>query len=402
MILLNNFTANAQWVQTSGGTGSNIQCFTVKNTNVFAGYDNGVNSGGIIFSTDYGENWTNISTGLPSVKIMALTTLGNNIFTSEYDGGVYISTDDGANWNITALTVEYIYGFATIGTNLFAASTVNGVYLSTDNGTNWNFVNSGLSNTEIRAIYAKGSNLFVGTRGGGVFLSTNNGSSWTAVNSGLTMKYVYSLTSIGSYLFAGTWNAGVFISTNNGTNWTPANNGLPTHEVFALVPSGSNLFAATYGSGVYLSTNNGGNWSEVNNGLTSLSLRALAICGSYLYAGGDGSGVWRRPLSEIITGMEDEQNSLPQSFSLGQNFPNPFNPSTIIRYQLPLSSNVTLKVFDVLGNEVATLVNEYKSAGSYEVEFNPSFIKNHPSSGVYFYQLKAGAFIQTKKMLILK
>ena len=402
LILIINISSNAQWVQTSGATGSNIQCFTVKNTNVFAGYDNGVSSGGIICSTDNGENWTDVSTGLPSVKIMALTTLGNDLFTSQYDGGIYKSTNDGANWNITALTVEYIYGFASIGTNLFAASTVNGVYLSTDNGLSWNLVNSGLTNTEIRAIYAKGSDLFVGTRGGGVFISTNNGSSWTAVNSGLTMKYIYSLTSIGSNLFAGTWNTGVFITTNNGTNWTPANSGLPTHEVFALIPSGTNLFAATYGSGVYLSTNNGGNWSEVNSSLTSLSLRALAICGSYLYAGGDASGVWRRPLSEMITDVNDNQNDLPTNFSLSQNYPNPFNPNTIISYQLPIGSSVTLKVYDVLGNEVATLVNEYKNAGIYEIEFNPTSSNQNLVSGVYFYQLKSGDFIQTKKMAFIK
>ncbi len=121
-------------------------------------------------------DWTNVNTGLPSVLIMALTTSDNNLFTSEFDGGVYISTDDGTNWNITAMTVEYIHGFATIGTKLFAASKNNGVYLSTDNGTSWNFVNSGLTNTLTRSIFTDGSNLFVGTYGGGgIFLSTNNG-----------------------------------------------------------------------------------------------------------------------------------------------------------------------------------------------------------------------------------
>ena len=388
----------AQWVQTSGANGSFIYCFTVKGIGIFAGYSNGVNSGGIIRSTDYGVNWTDVSAGLPSVQIMALTTSGNNLFTSEYDGGIYISTDDGANWNITALTVEYIIGFSTIGTNLFAASKYNGVYLSTNNGTNWNFVNSGLTNTEIRAIYAKGSDLFVGTRGDGVFISTNNGSSWTAINSGLTMKYVYSLTSIGSNLFAGTWNAGVFRTTNNGTNWTAAHTGLPSSPIYALAASGSNLFAGTYGSGIYLSTNNGDNWSEVNNGLTSLSINALAICGSYLYAGGDASGVWRRPLSEMITGIEDEQNSLPESFSLQQNYPNPFNPSTRIQYEVSSMQFVQLKVFDLLGNEVATLVNEEKPAGTYEVT---CYAEELPS-GVYFYQLKAGNYIETKKMVLMK
>jgi hypothetical protein len=216
------------------------------------------------------------------------------------------------------------------------------------------------------------------------------------------MKYVYSFISNGSYLFAGTWNAGVFRTTNNGTNWTPANTGLPSSAIYALVASGSNLFAGTFGSGVYLSTNNGDSWSEVNNGLTALSINALAICGSYLYAGGDASGVWRRPLSEMITDANYNQNDLPTDFNLSQNYPNPFNPSTVISYQLPVSGEVTIKVYDVLGNEITTLIKEYKSAGTYEIEFNPASSIRHPVSGIYFYQLKAGDYIQTKKMTLIK
>ncbi|MBK7228839.1 MAG: T9SS type A sorting domain-containing protein [Ignavibacteriales bacterium] len=87
-------------------------------------------------------------------------------------------------------------------------------------------------------------------------------------------------------------------------------------------------------------------------------------------------------------------------YSLSQNYPNPFNPSTIISYQLPKACNVTLKVFDVLGREVATLVDEYRNAGSYDVEFS---IENlELSTAIYFYQLKAGEFVETKKMLLLK
>jgi len=87
-----------------------------------------------------------------------------------------------------------------------------------------------------------------------------------------------------------------------------------------------------------------------------------------------------------------------QEFSFEQNYPNPFNPSTKISWQSPVGSHQTLKIFDILGNEIATLVNEYKPAGKYEVEFNAA---NLPS-GVYFYQLKAGSFVETKKMVLLK
>lgn len=106
----------------------------------------------------------------------------------------------------------------------------------------------------------------------------------------------------------------------------------------------------------------------------------------------------------IITDVEDEQQ-LPTAFALMQNYPNPFNPSTSIKYQLSSISNVSLKVYDVLGNEVATLINEEKPAGSYEIEFNShsglSGIREL-SSGIYFYQLVAGSFVGTKKMILVR
>ncbi|GAB6283660.1 MAG: hypothetical protein STSR0008_24470 [Ignavibacterium sp.] len=99
----------------------------------------------------------------------------------------------------------------------------------------------------------------------------------------------------------------------------------------------------------------------------------------------------------IITSVEDEIIAL-NSFELLQNYPNPFNTSTLISYQLPVNSLVTLKVYDILGREVAKLVNEEKPVGVYEVEFNAT---NLPS-GVYFYKLQAGSFSETKKLILLK
>ncbi|MDX9713262.1 MAG: alpha/beta fold hydrolase [Ignavibacteriaceae bacterium] len=98
-----------------------------------------------------------------------------------------------------------------------------------------------------------------------------------------------------------------------------------------------------------------------------------------------------------ITGVENEILTA-NSFYLSQNFPNPFNPSTTIIYSIPQTTNVSLKIFDVLGKDIVTLVNEEKSAGSYEVTFSPGKL----SSGAYFYQLKTGNFIETKKLILIK
>jgi len=101
---------------------------------------------------------------------------------------------------------------------------------------------------------------------------------------------------------------------------------------------------------------------------------------------------------QIATSIEDITDVSLTGYGLSQNYPNPFNPSTTINYQLPIFSQVVLKVYDILGNEVATLVDEYKPAGSYEVEFNSSSL----SSGLYFYELKTDPFSQTKKMILMK
>ncbi len=101
----------------------------------------------------------------------------------------------------------------------------------------------------------------------------------------------------------------------------------------------------------------------------------------------------------------DGEDQIPEEFSLSQNYPNPFNPVTSIQYAVSSRQFVTLKVYDVLGNEIATLVNEEKQPGTYEVEFDATShsgeVRNL-TSGIYFYQLKAGNYIETKKMVLIK
>jgi hypothetical protein len=116
-------------------------------------------------------------------------------------------------------------------------------------------------------------------------------------------------------------------------------------------------------------------------------------------------GLQTKLTDEIVVSVANEETN-PNTFSLEQNYPNPFNPSTKIRFTIPSviaretkqSQLVTLKVYDVLGNEVATLVDEEKPAGSNEVEFNTSKL----SSGIYFYKLQAGSFVETRKMILMK
>jgi hypothetical protein len=95
---------------------------------------------------------------------------------------------------------------------------------------------------------------------------------------------------------------------------------------------------------------------------------------------------------------ETDGNAVPKEYALLQNYPNPFNPNTTIKYQVPELNFISLKVYDVLGSEIVTLVNEEKSIGNYEVEFDALKFP----SGVYFYKIQAGSFIETKKMVLMK
>ncbi len=123
------------------------------------------------------------------------------------------------------------------------------------------------------------------------------------------------------------------------------------------------------------------NITEINTRLIKYRLKQMDFDGSYEYS------------EEVLV-----ENPAPVDYTLQQNYPNPFNPTTKIKYQLPELSFVTIKVYDVLGNEMAVLVNEKRPAGNFEVEFNATTLP----SGIYFYRLQAGAFIETKKMVFMK
>jgi len=121
------------------------------------------------------------------------------------------------------------------------------------------------------------------------------------------------------------------------------------------------------------------------------------VCAATITVNGTYSGNGTFCNAPVAVENEDDLVT-PKEFSLSQNYPNPFNPSTVIKYQLPISSQVTIKVYDILGDEIATLVNEEKPTGFYEVEFNASRL----SSGFYIYKISAGNFVSTKKMILLR
>jgi len=239
-----------------------------------------------------------------------------------------------------------------------------------------------------------GSDNILSTRGNGIFRSTDNGLTWASVNSS---AFVVSFAIGDSIIYAGCYNGGVTVSTDDGASWMWPDTGLKSQSVLSIALYDKNVFAGT-SNGVFLSTDRGATWRDVSIGLTYGYINTLAIWGDTIYAGTNLTGLWQRPLSEMVTGVLDRNRVNPMNFHLSQNFPNPFNPSTTISYQLPTNSFVVLNVYDILGREVETLVSERQMAGSHSVRFDAASLP----SGVYFYRLQAGTYHDTKKLVLVK
>ncbi len=292
----------AQWVQTNWLYGGDVTCFTVSDTNLFAGtYDLGV-----FHSTNNGTGWTEVVSGLTDYHVLSLAVSDTDLFAGTQYGGIFRSTDNGTSWTAvnTGLTNPFVTSLVVSDANLFAGTYGGGVVLSTDTGTSWTAVNSGLTIPWVWSLAASGSNLYAGTWGGvgGIFRSTDNGTSWTAVNTGLTNPYVIRLAVSDTNLFAAIEDSGVFRTTNHGTSWTSVNTGLADNIVRSFAVSGTNLFAGTQNGGIFLSTDAGTSWTAVNTGLTGLphtTVYSLAVSGTNLIAG-TLYGIWRRPLWEMI------------------------------------------------------------------------------------------------------
>lgn len=407
-----------QWNQSKGLENSTVTSFTSIGNNLLAGVEGGY----VYLSKDSGATWTSIDTlasaqfcsncNLVFIPSITLYTVGTYVFAGSAadSGSVHISKDSGLTWQESDPSfVQNINCFTSLGGILFAA-TDNGVYRSTNLGVTWLPSNNGLSfgnydstynhAPQVTRLTVKGNDIFAGTSGEGLFFSADSAANWTQIDSGLTNLAIYGLSVIDSYIFAGAFKSpgnntgGVYVSANNGTTWNQSNTGLTNYMLNILYAKDSLLFAGT-NEGVFVSNNSGSSWDIVGD-KTSVSF-ALFVFGPFLLSNGS-SGVWRYPLSQLVTNVAIQNNQIPASFYLDQNFPNPFNPSTIITYSLPVSSDVTLKIYDLLGREITTLVNKFQTPGIHTINFNAASL----SSGIYLYKLTAGKFSQTKKLILIK
>ena len=336
--------------------------------------------------------------------------------TGEYilsNGDIHKSTDNGNSW-FTAFEPMLSFSATTELTQasngyLFAGGYENGgvhgtgwsmVWRSTDYGEIWDVVYSNSGDRLINTVTKiPGNTMIAGGKDGEIIQSTDLGETWYSSNGGIPSDARIVVIRVGrdGVIFAGSTSYGIFRSIDSGLTWEIVNNGLNSLEVRTIsINSIGKVFAGTQ-SGVFVSIDNGDNWNSLNSGLLDVSILSL-LCDSldYLYAATNSTGVYKSNVS--TTSVDESSTDFLYTYQLNQNYPNPFNPTTKISYQIANTSFVLIRVYDILGREVATLVNEEKPAGTYKVEFNGSDL----TSGIYFYQLKANDYSETRKMILLK
>ncbi len=330
----------------------------------------------IMRTTNYGVSWTNVHAQNFSSYGEPLQIDQNNPSTFYFapdNGGFWKSTDNGATWTSISsypfrspCDISVLYGNSNtivVADGVTSSSQVADLFKSTNGGVNWSLMTHSAS-SEIPSI----SNTqfdpklfwFTEWSGSNIYKSTNSGDNWildhsNSGTSGWGSDFAHDDPTV---LITGSWGAGAYISTNSGTNWANISTGLAGHggginyfdRGYCVISQGSNIFKLTVNYTV----------------LTDINITSNA--------------------------------SVPVKFDLKQNYPNPFNPTTNIGFDMPTSGNVNLKIYDAVGKEIYTLVDGFKNAGSYTVNFNASSM----NSGVYFYKLETGNVSTTKKMLLVK
>jgi len=390
--------SGAQWIQSSLGDAQYGYNIFSDSVGVWSATLNGV-----YHTTDTGNPW--FSRGLTSRLVFDVITSGPYILaaTEGTGPGVYRSSDNGANWVAAAgMTNQSVRAFTKNSSWVFACTWGGGVFRSSDNGATWQ--STGLTNHGFRSMFAVGERVFAG--GDNIFFSTDNGSSWTGRTLPFPAGDTWCFAYLNGKLYAG--DMGLYQSEDLGLTWklvygvTFDGTGTPKDIIMFqdLATYGQTLIAALSPGAIALSRDYGSTWDAWNEGLISdWTLAGLAVRPPYIWALTKGFGnAYLRPLSQVTTAAVESPDEAPAGFRLIGCFPNPFNPATVVRYQLPAVSEVKLGIFDLLGREVAMLVDARVEAGMHEATFDAAGLP----TGVYLCRFRAGGFSAVEKLVLAK
>ena len=411
---------NISWVSklsASNGIGNNLCQHPFDRNAMYVMYGNTV-----YVSRNRGETWSSIAT-------TSLGTRAHSFYVSPLDTNVWVAAIESSpdkvikstNYGVTWTTI-LSKNFSNYGQPLemdqnnpsvfYFAPDGGGFYKSLDTGSTFTEISGNYpfrSPCDLIVMYDSSNIVFVadGVTGSGVakiFKSTNGGVNWLDVHTNASSSEIPSMANVifdKSIIYATNWPSGaIYRTTNYGDNWTllRTNSGSGwasdmCREDPTLVLTGS------YGSSSWLSTDGGASFS------------------TFPASGGAGAGMIvpeRGYQLNMMTGAllkmnfvysvltDVEENNIttivPEKFKLYQNYPNPFNPVTRIKFDLPKGNNVKIVLYDNIGRELKTILNEYRNAGTYEINFDGSKL----STGVYFYRLISGSVSETKKMILTK
>lgn len=358
----------------------------------------------IFRSADNGDSWSAID--LPSGVIVPeiLFSSEERLFLgyNRAGGTVIYSSDFGASWNdgINCPQTDRVTAFIKYQGDIYVGTAFGVVSKSTDDGSNWVQVAT-LAN--IRAFHEHNGKLYAATVNGGIYRSTDNGNTWENITTTVSLPFIRGIWTIGNNLyFTKSTLPAFWYSTDDGDTWQQWNDASFDHgyNIYRGINYGGTVFLTTALSVMY-SQNQGGGWTNIYQGLPAggSSITGFLASDNYLFvsysASLPGEGIYRYNISTLTS---VESNKISDAYYLSQNYPNPFNPSTKITFSLPESMFTTLGIFDSIGNEIAMPVKGYLSAGTYNINFEGSALP----SGIYFYRIESGNFIQTRKMLLLK
>ena len=400
----NNGIRGNQWVET-GNTGITEMIWSMLQS------DNGLmlgTVGGHIYLNN-GTSCRVINSDMErSSYIWSLYEKDNCIFAGTEKG---LFKFNGSDWSKIKIDGD-VRAITALNDTLYAAVWGKGVFCSGDNGTTWKMVNNGLPTSfAVQTLTVANNSLFVGTFDLGVYrLDSEN---WTKLP--IDYPYVWSLTTdADNNIYCGTSGDGAYVSIDNGNNWTKINKGLTNKHIYSVAAYNNDVYVSTWAGGVYkFVTESGtankttkannvqsipltGSWTSL--GMAGIEVSSITIDSKTktIYAGTSNGTIFMK--KDGITDVENNDEIIPTEFELSQNYPNPFNPSTKIEFSIPKAGLYALRIYNVLGQEVATIVNQEFAPGKYTFNFDASNL----SSGIYFYKLMGENVNITKKMMLLK
>jgi photosystem II stability/assembly factor-like uncharacterized protein len=353
-------------------------------------------------STDGGNSWSLYPT---PVNMSFL----NNIAFADANTGIIVgsvpnmkrTTNGGLNWvTVDPGTTSDLYGAQFINaTTGFVTGDMGVVSKTTNAGLNWTPINTGTSHSFECVYFLDESTGFAGGMNQKLFRTVNGGLNWSQITSVTSSVNDIHFVDANTGFTANDFGM-VFRTTNGGANWQAQQLGFYSHNSVTFLNSTTGYTATDEGM-VYKTTNSGVNWTAEPRVTINPIRRMKAALGYNIIAAGQYGTIIKYGLNMTSTGNNNSE--VPSKYSLEQNFPNPFNPNTNIKFSIPERGNVKLTVFDITGRVVTELVNGNMNAGNYEMNFNAMGI----SSGVYFYRIDVTGdaghnFSETKKMILVK